>query len=29
VAKVRVAPVAESAENAIHQQLDLSNGPDV
>ena len=29
VAKVRVAPVAESAKNAIHQQLDLSSGPDV
>jgi hypothetical protein len=29
VAKVRVAPVAESAENVIHQQLDLRSGPDV
>ena len=29
VAKVRVAPVAASAENAIHHQLDLSSGPDV
>jgi hypothetical protein len=29
VAKVRVAPVAASAENAIHHQLDLSTGPDV
>jgi hypothetical protein len=29
VAKVRVAPVAESAKNAIHQQLDFSTGPDV
>ena len=29
VAKVRVAPAAESAENAIHRQLDLGSGPDV
>jgi len=29
VAKVRVAPAAESAENAIHHELDLSSGPDV
>ena len=29
VAKIRVAPVAESAKNAIHQQLDFSSGPDV
>jgi hypothetical protein len=29
VAKVRVAPVPESAENAIHQQLDIRSGPDV
>ena len=29
VAKVRVAPAAESAENAIHHHLDLSSGPDV
>ena len=29
VAKIRVAPVAESAENVIHRQVDLSSGPDV
>ncbi|MFD4507048.1 catalase family protein [Streptomyces sp. NPDC058457] len=29
VAKVRIAAVAENAENVIHQKLDLSNGPDV
>jgi hypothetical protein len=29
VAKVRVAPAAESAENAIHHELDLSSEPDV
>jgi hypothetical protein len=29
VAKVRVAPAADSGENAIHHQLDLSSGPDV
>lgn len=29
VAKLRVAPVAESAEHAIHRELDLSSGPDV
>jgi hypothetical protein len=29
VAKVRVAPVAESADKAIHRELDLSSGPDV
>ena len=29
VAKVRVAPVAESAAHAIHRELDLSSGPDV
>jgi len=29
IAKVRVAPSAENAENAIHHQLDLSSGPDV
>jgi hypothetical protein len=29
VAKVRVAPAADSVEKAIHRQLDLSSGPDV
>src|SRR6185369_8534460 len=29
VAKVRVAPAADSAEKAVHQHLDLSSGPDV
>ncbi|MFI6058342.1 catalase family protein [Streptomyces sp. NPDC051286] len=29
VAKVRVAAVAENAENVIHQKMDLSKGPDV
>jgi len=29
VAKVRVAPAADSTENAIHHQLDLNSGPDV
>ena len=29
VAKVRIAPAAESAEKAVHQHLDLSSGPDV
>ncbi len=29
VAKVRVAPAADSAEKALHQHLDLSSGPDV
>jgi hypothetical protein len=29
VAKVRVAPDAESAEHAIHRNLELSSGPDV
>ena len=29
IAKIRVAPVAESAENVIHRQVDLSSGPDV
>jgi hypothetical protein len=29
IAKVRVAPTAENAKNAIHDQLDLSSGPDV
>lgn len=29
VAKVRVAPTAESAEKAIHHELDLRSGPDV
>ena len=29
VAKVRVAPDAESAAHAIHRELDLSSGPDV
>jgi hypothetical protein len=29
VAKVRVAPDADSAANAIHPKLDLSSGPDV
>jgi hypothetical protein len=29
VAKVRVAPVAESAAQAIHHELDLKSGPDV
>jgi hypothetical protein len=29
IAKIRVAPAADSAENAIHQQLDLDSGPDV
>jgi hypothetical protein len=29
VAKVRVAPDAESATHAIHRELDLSSGPDV
>ena len=29
VAKVRVAPVADSAEKALHHHLDLSTGPDV
>jgi hypothetical protein len=29
VAKVRVAPTADSAEKAVHQHLDLSSGPDV
>ena len=29
VAKIRVAPVAKSAEKAIHHQLDLRSGPDV
>ena len=29
VAKVRVAPSAESAANAIHRELDLTTGPDV
>ena len=29
VAKVRVAPVAGSAEKVIHHQLDLNSGPDV
>jgi hypothetical protein len=29
VAKVRVAPDAESAERAIHRDLELSNGPDI
>jgi hypothetical protein len=29
VAKVRVAPVAESAAQAIHRELDLDSGPDV
>jgi hypothetical protein len=29
VAKVRVAPVAESAAHAIHPRLDLTSGPDV
>ena len=29
VAKVRVAPAAESAAKAIHRELDLSSGPDV
>jgi hypothetical protein len=29
VAKVRVAPTAESAQKVIHHQLDLSSGPDV
>jgi hypothetical protein len=29
VAKVRVAPAADSTENALHHQLDLNSGPDV
>jgi hypothetical protein len=29
VAKVRVAPAAESAAQAIHHELDLTSGPDV
>ena len=29
VAKVRVAPAADSAAQAIHRELDLSSGPDV
>jgi hypothetical protein len=29
VAKVRVAPNAESVEHALHRELDLSSGPDV
>jgi hypothetical protein len=29
VAKARVAPTADSAEKAIHHQLDLTSGPDV
>jgi hypothetical protein len=29
VAKLRVAPAVENAEHAIHQDLDLSSGPDV
>ena len=29
VAKVRVAPVADSAAHAIHRELDVRNGPDV
>ena len=29
VAKVRVAPAAESAAQAIHRELDLASGPDV
>src|SRR3954469_16177932 len=29
VAKVRVAPAADSAEHAIHRDLDLTTGPDV
>ena len=29
VAKVRVAPAADSAEKALHDHLDLSSGPDV
>jgi hypothetical protein len=29
IAKVRVAPAAHNAENAIHHELDLSSGPDV
>ena len=29
VAKVRVAPAAESAANVIHRELDLNSGPDV
>jgi hypothetical protein len=29
VAKIRVAPAAESATHAIHRELDLTSGPDV
>jgi hypothetical protein len=29
VAKVRVAPAADSAAHAVHQELDLTSGPDV
>jgi hypothetical protein len=29
VAKIRVAPAAESAAHAIHRELDLASGPDV
>src|SRR5690348_2510854 len=29
IAKIRLAPAAESAENVIHRQLDLDSGPDV